>query len=627
TPLIMACHEGSISLVKLLLENKADTSMKDAKGWTADDYAVIQGHHACSQLISDHTLVRRPTPTSTPRSISQPSSALTTPRNEAPIGLPVTDGGGDDSDNETISKISGAPGSDSWADSPDVSTGEEVKKPASTKINLAKIARSIHISESDTDGESVPSSTPRRKISVVENPFNESETFESKKSESNEPIVTNENSWGDSPVTPRRSNSMKGVSFKKDEELSEIHDISATESDEEADFYTTVDKSQTKGLASSTPAKSDVMAAAGYNSSISGQTVGGYNSSITGKTVSSSLEKMRGNTKSAFMEDLGISDVDDISEVSEGGVSPPPLPSSPPPTAPTSQQKQIDDWDSSISTPRPGILKNKNNFESGQGILSFVQQTVNTNVESDDDSSGWDSTETAPTKPEIKPPLKAPSTKKSLPELDSDMEDNIHPEISAFTETNSQINKVEVLETFNFQQKSENTFFQEFDQINSNKKATQPINESINRDKEDENRNCDKDDKAIINDKEDDDRNDDKDDDDDNTSSSDWDSEADELPSGDENPLAYLSTEAPAAHSSPTLKLQMKEVTNEKPEEYEEDSESMSSWEVERKKCAAVVLQDKNMFKKLTKLCIKNETFKCIMYKKRCPVVAESTDE
>lgn len=62
------------------------------------------------------------------------------------------------------------------------------------------------------------------------------------------------------------------------------------------------------------------------------------------------------------MEELGISDVDDISEMSEDA-SAPPLPASPPPKMTLADQtKEDSEWDSSVvsgmmSTPRPGILK------------------------------------------------------------------------------------------------------------------------------------------------------------------------------------------------------------------------------------------------------------------------------
>ncbi|CAL1526233.1 unnamed protein product [Lymnaea stagnalis] len=271
TPLILACHDGSIPIVELLLEYKADASHKDAKGWSADDHAVIQGHHACCQLISDRTLAKRPSSTSTPRSISQPGSSLSTPRDKGFMGLPVADGGaGDDSDNETISKASGAPGSDSWADSPDVSTGEDLKKAkhSAPKISLAKFAKSIHISESDTDGESVRGSTPKRKMSVIDNPMDQikdqpqvattPKPENTRQTSWQSQTSGEENSWGDSPVTPRKNNSAQRVSFKKDEELSEIHNITAAEeSDLDSNIYATVNKSLKTRVTTSTPAKAE----------------------------------------------------------------------------------------------------------------------------------------------------------------------------------------------------------------------------------------------------------------------------------------------------------------------------------------------------------------------------------
>ena len=56
-------------------------------GWSADDCAVIQGHHACSQLISDHILrQQRGSAASTPRSTAGSRSA--TPRGPSPFALP-----------------------------------------------------------------------------------------------------------------------------------------------------------------------------------------------------------------------------------------------------------------------------------------------------------------------------------------------------------------------------------------------------------------------------------------------------------------------------------------------------------------------------------------------------------
>ncbi|XP_078732548.1 uncharacterized protein LOC144947220 isoform X4 [Lampetra fluviatilis] len=53
TPLMIAASNGENEIVKLLLEHGADVSCKDDKGWSAEDHAVIHGHHACSHLIGE----------------------------------------------------------------------------------------------------------------------------------------------------------------------------------------------------------------------------------------------------------------------------------------------------------------------------------------------------------------------------------------------------------------------------------------------------------------------------------------------------------------------------------------------------------------------------------------------
>ncbi|XP_053319656.1 ankyrin repeat domain-containing protein 26-like [Spea bombifrons] len=54
TSLLIAASKGYINLVKMLLQNNADPFLKDEKGWTPDDHAVVNGHHACSHLIIEH---------------------------------------------------------------------------------------------------------------------------------------------------------------------------------------------------------------------------------------------------------------------------------------------------------------------------------------------------------------------------------------------------------------------------------------------------------------------------------------------------------------------------------------------------------------------------------------------
>lgn len=45
SPLMIAAGNGQIGMLRLLLRYDADITIKDTKGWSADDYAVMNGHH------------------------------------------------------------------------------------------------------------------------------------------------------------------------------------------------------------------------------------------------------------------------------------------------------------------------------------------------------------------------------------------------------------------------------------------------------------------------------------------------------------------------------------------------------------------------------------------------------
>lgn len=40
-----AAAEGLLDIVKMLLQNNADVSLKDSEGWKAADHAVMNGNH------------------------------------------------------------------------------------------------------------------------------------------------------------------------------------------------------------------------------------------------------------------------------------------------------------------------------------------------------------------------------------------------------------------------------------------------------------------------------------------------------------------------------------------------------------------------------------------------------
>ncbi|PVD24945.1 hypothetical protein C0Q70_15439, partial [Pomacea canaliculata] len=319
TPLMYACQDGSVNLVKLLLDNGASTELKDAKGWTPDDCAVIQGHHACSQLITDHVMKQQRNSTaSTPRSLTGSRSA--TPRGASPFafsaavdkdsvsfGLPVADAGGDESGEETLSKVSArGAGSDSWGDDTDISLAEDKKnkdgsgsdvddnvleeESATPKINLAKLVGYQHSESDDTESQK-KSKEKGVKRAVTEKV--ETETQPRLNTSKSVPTETAHGgkTWAadDSPLTPRKS-----VSFKRDKELSQVHDIMNVNSEEESD---------------------DEAANPGHHSTLVAAGEAYFPSTPAG--IPPPAYHLSPDKQREFMEELGLGDADDISDMSE----------------------------------------------------------------------------------------------------------------------------------------------------------------------------------------------------------------------------------------------------------------------------------------------------------------------
>ncbi|KAK3709867.1 hypothetical protein RRG08_050344 [Elysia crispata] len=317
------------------------------------------------------------------------------------------------------------------------------------KLNVAKFAQSIHISESETEGESGRDSTPKVKTAVAgvkKDGIQTKTTFTpaqaSKRQTSWQSQTSGEdNSWGDSPVTPRK-NSATRVSFKTDEELSEVHDITVTESEPESEGHE-LPHQKSGGARSGQSMVSNTAKAAENAASY-------VPSANTGANVSSpSQEKMQ-----ALMKELGLSDVDDVSDVSDEEVVPPPaLPKSPPPKAQVNPAADSD-WDTSVmsdimTTPRPGILKkwsnaglsnsgeaDKNASNTSLGVQESPKQQAKTllrapAIESGDESSAWDTTEADKIQvPDVSATAKAGGTAQradSISEWDSDIEEMMNP--------------------------------------------------------------------------------------------------------------------------------------------------------------------------------------------------------
>ncbi|XP_052779634.1 ankyrin repeat domain-containing protein 26-like isoform X5 [Mya arenaria] len=162
-----ACTEDAINHVKLLLHYKANTGLKDSKGWTAEDCAMMKAHHGCCQVIFDHNLKSRPrlgsslpaTPrggpgTATPMSSTTPrdlSSLSGAPGKDSDLfGHPQYDQDADeDSDDPTLSKHSAQDGrQDSWNEDTDISSAMDDHK---LKGNQPKVSLTAKVKLSDDD--------------------------------------------------------------------------------------------------------------------------------------------------------------------------------------------------------------------------------------------------------------------------------------------------------------------------------------------------------------------------------------------------------------------------------------------------------------------------------------------
>ncbi|XP_052400017.1 ankyrin repeat domain-containing protein 26 isoform X11 [Carassius gibelio] len=166
--LMIAACSGQISMVRLLLQYDADITVKDDKGWSSDDYAVMNGHHACSHLIIEHGTKRRSlqSPSHFTGSKKKPTSVLGSPGGIGAglaLGGPALDkdaagsssaGAGkdteDNSHTESISRASKSGAADSWPSSDD-DDDELDLSPKKHKVNLKKLI----------------SSTKREKVEVI----------------------------------------------------------------------------------------------------------------------------------------------------------------------------------------------------------------------------------------------------------------------------------------------------------------------------------------------------------------------------------------------------------------------------------------------------------------------------
>ncbi|XP_068458808.1 ankyrin repeat domain-containing protein 26 isoform X2 [Clinocottus analis] len=150
SPLMHAASNGQIGMLRLLLRFDADITLKDTNGWSADDYAVMNGHHPCSLLIIEHSTQRNDGPSLSNQGPSKKKkkTLLGSPSQDVEAGFslggPATDKDDfeDNSQSESLSRISKS-AAEEWPSSENDDDDESVlikKKPQ--KVNLKKMIAS-----------------------------------------------------------------------------------------------------------------------------------------------------------------------------------------------------------------------------------------------------------------------------------------------------------------------------------------------------------------------------------------------------------------------------------------------------------------------------------------------------
>lgn len=148
SPLMIAAGNGQIGMLRLLLRYNADIALKDTKGWSADDYAVMNGHHPCSLLIIEHSTQRNDGQSLSQQGPSKKKkkTLLGSPSQDVEAGFslggPATDKDDfeDNSQSESISRVSKS-AADDWPSSEEDDESILVEKKPQ-KVNLRKMIAS-----------------------------------------------------------------------------------------------------------------------------------------------------------------------------------------------------------------------------------------------------------------------------------------------------------------------------------------------------------------------------------------------------------------------------------------------------------------------------------------------------
>nr|XP_057931201.1 ankyrin repeat domain-containing protein 26 isoform X6 [Doryrhamphus excisus] len=199
SPLMIAAGSGHISMVRMLLQFDADITLKDNKGQSAEDYAAIESHHPCALLIAEHGTERHrvaslsypgPSKNKAKSEMGNPSRGVNTGLSVGGPALDIDDFE-DNSQAESLSRISKKGGTDEWASSEDdcESLVEEKTPP---KMNLRKMLEIKQGKASQMSSTPLPIYSKKEEPSDAESHDSDNEEEEEQEQEAEEEISGDE---------------------------------------------------------------------------------------------------------------------------------------------------------------------------------------------------------------------------------------------------------------------------------------------------------------------------------------------------------------------------------------------------------------------------------------------------
>ncbi|XP_071816404.1 uncharacterized protein [Apostichopus japonicus] len=202
---MLACQSDQIGIVKLLLEHKADPNIRDQKGWTANDHAIMGGFHGCSHLIEEQQTMKR---ASAGSALSGTGLFGSTTNSVDVLGFPLGGPAASDSgDNEEDLSINKKSDDDSWA-----ASNSEFDEPAPKKgLKLSNVTKvpSLESFKSEASGKDRHQHTTPRKDN--DNRHENKQQREAKPLNRAVSPRSGSEGFNEEKPTPRRRTSSKGL--------------------------------------------------------------------------------------------------------------------------------------------------------------------------------------------------------------------------------------------------------------------------------------------------------------------------------------------------------------------------------------------------------------------------------